>query len=496
MTIRQHVFNVRHYGAKGDGTTNDSPAFQAAIDACLKNRSGKVFIPKPPNAYMLNSTINIRPPNPPGYTVDHLDMEGNLEFADIQWNGSSNSTVFKVVGIKRSNIVGVHCLIRKACDDVTAWDITDDLTSTPQIGSTGQLYFGNCFVGFDGPVVGNTQNRLTGFRLGHLGASDTSQITFEQCSVTGVDNTRNHIGWIPEHWNVLIISLITCGGTSLYRFFSSNPRSGSYSGGGGSSFAFYNCGTSDNQVDFEFTGAIAAQIFGGRYETGDRFMNVMGTSGGGNIIVDGVDVAGYDHTSLPDFQTYGDTWPNIPGIFCLIGNSGANLVFRNSMLARDRRPTAGQWGQYMFTVSPFNGMGAGTLRLQDCSINATNPCWTNLNPSASTSYRMIIEGCRGVNNSGVMQNYFLDKWITKNATATLAPLEDQIFADATTGSITLTLPAVARGLRITVKRVNTNANTVTVARGGTSLIDGATTLALAAMQVVDLYCDGTNWLVI
>src|ERR1041384_8131588 len=39
------VYNVHDFGAKGDGTTLDTAAVQAAIDACNKERGGVVLIP-------------------------------------------------------------------------------------------------------------------------------------------------------------------------------------------------------------------------------------------------------------------------------------------------------------------------------------------------------------------------------------------------------------------------------------------------------------------
>ena len=39
------TYNVRHFGAKGDGKTLDTAAFQAAIDACTSNQGGTVLVP-------------------------------------------------------------------------------------------------------------------------------------------------------------------------------------------------------------------------------------------------------------------------------------------------------------------------------------------------------------------------------------------------------------------------------------------------------------------
>ena len=39
------LYNVRDFGCRADGVTLDSPAIQAAIDACAKNGGGKVVIP-------------------------------------------------------------------------------------------------------------------------------------------------------------------------------------------------------------------------------------------------------------------------------------------------------------------------------------------------------------------------------------------------------------------------------------------------------------------
>src|SRR2546430_2612886 len=39
------IYNVRDFGAKGDGQTLDTPAVQAAIDACTRDKGGTVVVP-------------------------------------------------------------------------------------------------------------------------------------------------------------------------------------------------------------------------------------------------------------------------------------------------------------------------------------------------------------------------------------------------------------------------------------------------------------------
>src|SRR5262249_17284297 len=56
LTPLTHIANVKEYGAKGDGTTDDTEAIQAAIQA------GQVIL-FPPGTYMITGDLVINKPN-------------------------------------------------------------------------------------------------------------------------------------------------------------------------------------------------------------------------------------------------------------------------------------------------------------------------------------------------------------------------------------------------------------------------------------------------
>ena len=76
-----------------------------------------------------------------------------------------------------------------------------------------------------------------------------------------------------------------------------------------------------------------------------------------------------------------------------------------------------------------------------------------------------------------------------------------VLSDATLGSIVLTLPpagdATAVGALITVKKIDSSANTVTITPDGTETLDGGGGYALTVQwTAVTIVSDGSNWFVI
>ena len=55
----EEIFDVRRYGAVGDGLADDAPAIQGALDAAGLNGGGVVYLPA--GSYLINSTLTVHP---------------------------------------------------------------------------------------------------------------------------------------------------------------------------------------------------------------------------------------------------------------------------------------------------------------------------------------------------------------------------------------------------------------------------------------------------
>ncbi len=79
--------DVKAYGAQGDGTTDDSTAFQAAITAC--GTGGSVFIPKTGSGYLIKSELAIANP---------MLIESNRAtvFMDFDTDDTVNTKLFAI----------------------------------------------------------------------------------------------------------------------------------------------------------------------------------------------------------------------------------------------------------------------------------------------------------------------------------------------------------------------------------------------------------------
>lgn len=88
---------------------------------------------------------------------------------------------------------------------------------------------------------------------------------------------------------------------------------------------------------------------------------------------------------------------------------------------------------------------------------------------------------------------------TKTSDYTISGTDVVIFADATSGNVTITLPAASSfaGYNFYVKRIDSSGNTCSVARSGSDTIDGSTSFLLDTQYfAVRVVSNGSNWFVI
>ena len=88
---------------------------------------------------------------------------------------------------------------------------------------------------------------------------------------------------------------------------------------------------------------------------------------------------------------------------------------------------------------------------------------------------------------------------TKTSNYTISGTDVVVFANATSGNVTITLPTASAnaGYRFYVKRIDGSANTCSVARSGSDTIDGQTSISLDLQYTsLTLVSDGSAWYII
>ncbi|HSX43168.1 MAG TPA: hypothetical protein VLF59_03720 [Candidatus Saccharimonadales bacterium] len=88
---------------------------------------------------------------------------------------------------------------------------------------------------------------------------------------------------------------------------------------------------------------------------------------------------------------------------------------------------------------------------------------------------------------------------TKTTGYTVTSSDTVVFADATSGNVTITLPTASgvAGYRFYVKRIDGSANTVTISRSGSDTIDGMTSFTLDLQYTAfGVVSNGSNWYIL
>jgi hypothetical protein len=175
-------------------------------------------------------------------------------------------------------------------------------------------------------------------------------------------------------------------------------------------------------------------------------------------------------------------------------NSHKLTNLANGTLASD----AAAFGQIPTSLPP-NGAAGGDLsgtypnptiaQLNGVALPGSAPSGSGLVLTTTGSTTTTWQAPQAANSHTV---------IVKSTSYTLTTNDEVVLANATSGSLTCTLPTAAGNRNMyTVKKIDSSANTVSVATSGGQLIDGGVTAVMRVQNAsVSVVSDGSNWYII
>ncbi len=346
--IIENSVRPEQFGAKGDGTYNDTRALQKANNYCARYSTTLLY--KPANFYNINSTIYIFPQagNPSAYPSFNVTGQGLLNAAIIHWTGGDSTAVFSIKGLKNSTISSVTVDLGTSYK-VAAWDIGTDNAN----GSTSFVSFRDCQVSVGGGT-GNQGVNNVAWRLGHIStdaSGDISEYNWYNCIVAGTDKTGS-TGYLVEGGNTLGLKWFGGYCYNLDKLYSNfgTPGATNASGGGGGGVFFYGMGGHVCATYYSVANIGAYTIIGGRYEGGGRFLNTASAGYHPVITIQGVDMT------------------RLSGPYLFYVDCAASLLVENCSIENNVSP----YGDHLFWMRGFTNEGDLTVNGGAISTSATS----------------------------------------------------------------------------------------------------------------------------
>jgi hypothetical protein len=182
-----HVHDViAAYGARGDGTADDAPAVQAAIDAAVRAGGGTVALQT--GTYAIASTLRLVEAS--GVRIQGLGATGQTGRTVLRWNGAAGGTALFVDRTRDSVIEGLSIV-----DGARPFGVGIDADQTARDPITSNLTFREL------AIEGGT---VAGIRLANsnMGNNDLHKFDNVQCIGGGPAgllinnvNSKGHLLW-------------------------------------------------------------------------------------------------------------------------------------------------------------------------------------------------------------------------------------------------------------------------------------------------------------
>ena len=284
-TTARAQFDVYSYGARGDGVSDDSQAFNDAFIAA-RNAKGTMVIPPASNFYRLNSTINIVPD---ASNQVWVDIKAKGKAGEIRYFGPSNTPVFKIIGLKGSLWEGLNVAISAGQSGVQIFDIQTTVEANSSSFNTFKTFYLNL-----GSGVNNIGIRTGAVDGGANDGKDISNYNFENLTVFG---SRIAGQYAFQNLGMNTLSMAWYGGFVAFcdKVYSNISADGTKRGNG--AVAFYGLGGSHNNLDFHFAFEQSYIISGGRWEVGSKFLKVS-DGAYASVVVEGLVIHDYSSENV------------------------------------------------------------------------------------------------------------------------------------------------------------------------------------------------------
>jgi hypothetical protein len=178
----------------------------------------------------------------------------------------------------------------------------------------------------------------------------------------------------------------------------------------------------------------------------------------------------------------------------------APLKFTSGTLLSSAEPGAVEFN----TDSLYFTITTGTIRKKVALYDDSSGTTGDLHYRDSSGN--FVRLAAGANGKTLRVNSGLPAWLdatfttsTKTSNYTIAGTDVVIFANATSGSVVITLPTASAnaGYRFYIKRIDGSINACSVARSGSDTIDGQVSMSLDTQYMsLTVVSDGNAWYVI
>lgn len=333
--------DVFAYGAKGDGSTDDTNALQAAFEAA-RSFDGKLIIPAPPNFYKITRTLVFGSATDNQHYID-IEMKG-APGRGIIYMGPSNSAAIKIYGMKGGAIRGLQA---KVGDGVTGTAVVDIVTENLSNSTAG-------FSMYDCTVELNRGAGNIGVRIGktRAGNGDISQLQFFNVMVWGGGGVSGasiagQNGFDISDGNTCQLNWFGGGAAFCDKAFAVNQASGLYL------FAF---GGSQNRIDFWGNYPTTLTTIGSRWESGKQHMVWQG---GGHATINVINTLISDYEGNHRlFEFAGNASVNLTNVKVEQASFGSNMIYLGAQ-SGNMSSLIVDGGGYQCTASQFYTNGGG-----------------------------------------------------------------------------------------------------------------------------------------